>query len=103
MTSKEAEIVKYMENTFFATKITYCQEMYDLCERVGADWNTVREGWLADPRINPMHTAVFRNDRGFGGKCLPKDTNAMAEYMRKNGVEPIVLDAVLKKNKEFRK
>ena len=102
MSSIEAEIIKYMENTFFATKITFCQEMYDLCERVGADWNTVREGWLLDPRINPMHTAVFKEDRGFGGKCLPKDTNAMAEYMRKNNVDPIILDAVLKKNKELR-
>jgi len=102
MTSLEAELVKYVENTFFATKITYCQEIFDLCEKVGADWNTVREGWLADPRINPMHTAVFREDRGFGGKCLPKDTNALAEYMRKNGIEPTILDAVLKKNKEIR-
>jgi len=103
MTAKEAEIVKYMENTFFATKITFCQEMYDICNKVGADWNSVREAWLADPRINPMHTAVFKDDRGFGGKCLPKDTNALAEYARKNNVEPILLDAVLKKNKSIRK
>lgn len=103
MTSTEAEIVKYMENTFFATKITYCQEMFDLCEAVGADWNTVREGWLADPRINPMHTAVFRDDRGFGGKCLPKDTNALAHFMKSKGVTPLILDAVLLKNKIIRK
>jgi len=102
MTAKEAEIVKYMENTFFATKVTYCQEMYDLCEKVGADWNTVREGWLADPRINPMHTAVFREDRGFGGKCYPKDTNALARYMKKNNVDSTLIDAVLTKNKKIR-
>lgn len=98
----ESEIVKYMENTFFATKITYCQEMYDLCEKVGADWNSVREAWLSDPRINPMHTAVFRNDRGFGGKCLPKDTNALAFYMKQRGLKPIILDAVLEKNNQLR-
>ena len=103
MTSTEAEIVKYMENTFFATKISYCQEMFDLCEKVGADWNTVREGWLADPRINPMHTAVFRDDRGFGGKCLPKDINAMSHFMKSKGVTPLILDAVILKNKLVRK
>ncbi len=102
ITAIEAELVKYVENTFFATKITYCQEMFDIFEKVGADWNSVREAWLADPRINPMHTAVFKEDRGFGGKCFPKDTNALAEFMRKNGVDPIILDAVLKKNKSIR-
>lgn len=102
MSSTEAELVKYMENTFFATKITYCQEMFDLCDKVGADWHKVREGWLADPRINPMHTAVFRNDRGFGGKCLPKDTNALAAYFKKQGITSEILEAVLKKNNELR-
>lgn len=102
MSALEAELIKYMENTFFATKITYCQEMFDICEAVGADWNTVREGWLLDPRINPMHTAVFRDDRGFGGKCLPKDTNALARYAEKKGLNPILLNAVLRKNKKIR-
>lgn len=102
MSSLEAEIVKYMENSFFATKITYCQEMYDLCEKVGADWHKVREGWLADPRINPMHTAVFKEDRGFGGKCLPKDTNAIVRYMDENKIDSTLLTAVLEKNKKIR-
>ena len=103
MSSLEAEIAKYMENTFFSMKITYCQEMFDLCESVGADWHKVREGWLADPRINPMHTAVFRNDRGFGGKCLPKDTKALVRYCQKSGSPSAILEAVLEKNKKLRK
>lgn len=103
MTSKEAELVKYMENSFFALKITYCQEFYDLCQKMGVDWHTVREGWLADPRINPMHTAVFKDKRGFSGKCLPKDTNAIVEYAKKMGSNLTLLEATLNKNKFYTK
>jgi len=103
MSSKEAEIVKYMENSFFATKITFSQEMYDLCIKVGADWNSVREGWLADPRVGRMHTAVFPENRGFSGKCLPKDTSALRHYMKKNKCDYTLMDAVIKKNKRLLK
>jgi len=98
-TASEAEMAKYMENSFYATKIAFCYEVYEICRRMGIDWNTVRELWLSDPRLNPMHTAVFdENDRPFSGKCLPKDLSALAALARKTGSEANLLDEVLRTN-----
>lgn len=73
----EAEIVKYMENSYFAVKVTFVNEFFELCERTGADWFTVREAWLADPRVERDHTAVLPRNRGYAGRCLPKDVDAL--------------------------
>lgn len=103
----EAEMAKYIENTFYATKIAYCYDMATLCEQVGADWNEVRELWLLDPRLNPMHTAVFpENNLPFSGKCLPKDTKALTSYGEAKGYKPELLSEVLRVNEvigKFRK
>ena len=101
-TAETAEMAKYMENCFYATKIAFCNEMYSICEGMGVDWNAVREAWLLDPRINPMHTAVFKDSRGFGGKCLPKDLNAMVSFAKVAGVDPVLLESVLKSNSNVR-
>lgn len=99
--SKTAEMAKYMENSFYATKITFCNEMYDICDKIDVDWNEVRELWLADPRINPMHTAVFKDKRGFSGKCLPKDTSALNFIAKENNLPSLLLDSVLRSNDNF--
>jgi len=101
-TAVEAEVIKYMENTFFATKICFVNEFWEICRALGADWHTVREGWLLDPRVEPSHTAVFAADRGFSGKCLPKDTSAIVAAARAAGYEPSLLTEVLASNDRFR-
>jgi nucleotide sugar dehydrogenase len=100
--AKVAEIVKYMENTFFALKVTFCNEIFSICEKAGVDYWDVREAWLLDPRINRMHTAVFKENRGFGGKCYPKDVNALVSYSEKVGYEPSLLKEILRSNERFR-
>ena len=101
--STTAEMAKYMENAFYATKVAFCNELYDICSNVGVDWNEVRELWTTDPRLHRMHTAVFKNNRGFGGKCLPKDTNALVKIAEKNGSSAHLLKGVLESNQEVRK
>ncbi len=101
-TSLEAELVKYAENTFFATKVTFANEFSRICEAHGADWNVVREGWILDPRISPMHTLAFAHDPGFGGKCLPKDLSAIILSSRTHGYDPQLLSQVDRLNREFR-
>lgn len=98
----EAELIKYAENTFFATKVTFCNEFYDICKAYGVDWKGVREGWLLDPRINKNHTLVFDDDRGFGGRCFPKDTSAIIKAAESKGYEPTLLKAVLATNDKIR-
>ncbi len=98
-----AEVTKYMENTFFGVKVTFVNEMYDICEKLGVDFYEARDLWLLDPRINPMHTMVFKNSRGFGGKCWPKDINALTQASIKAGYKPELLLQILKSNEKFRR
>lgn len=101
-TLKEAEITKYFENTFFAAKVIIVNEFYDICESLGIDWDVVRELWLLDPRINRMHTAVFKKNRGYGGKCYPKDVKALLEFSKEAGCMTDVLQAVNDKNEQYK-
>jgi|ETNmetMinimDraft_2_1059921.scaffolds.fasta_scaffold43865_2 UDPglucose 6-dehydrogenase len=96
--STAAEMAKYMENAFYATKVAFCNELYDICEAVDVDWNEVRELWLSDPRLHRMHTAVFKDNRGFGGKCLPKDIRALVSIAEKNKCNSLLLRGVLSSN-----
>lgn len=102
-TAKEAETIKYMENTYFGVKITFAQEMYNICKKLGVNWYRVWQGWALDNRVDKMHTAVFPEGRGFAGKCLPKDLNALVRASEDQGYEPVMLKAMLESNREIRK
>lgn len=94
-----AELTKYVENTFFALKVTFCYEINELCERIGIDYYKMREMWLADPRINPMHTAVFEDsEKPFGGKCFPKDVSALSRFAKNLGYDAKLLEEILNSN-----
>ena len=62
--SDEVELAKYMENAFLATKVIFINEMYDICEKLGLNYNQVREIWTADPRIGTSHTFIYKDNRG---------------------------------------
>ncbi len=97
----EAEIVKYTRNNFLATKIGFSNEIYRLCEAVGASYEAVQRGVVADSRIGASHTGVpgYDGHYGFGGTCLPKDTAALSAFMREKGVPSPIIDAVVYRNK----
>lgn len=97
-----AELTKYMENCFLALKVTFCNEFHDLADCFGVDYNELRELWLLDPRIGRSHTFVLRDDRGFGGKCLPKDVSAIIESARAMQYAPGLLEAMQLANAKFR-
>lgn len=99
-TAKVAEMVKYAVNCFYAAKITFCYELNQICQRAGVDYNQMRDLWLLDPRINPMHTAVFAgNDAPFGGKCFPKDLNGLVAWAETElNYSPELLNEVLSSN-----
>jgi len=97
-----AEIIKYMENTYFAVKVTFAQEMYEVTKALGGYWPDVWRGWALDPRVDIMHTAVFPESRGFGGKCLPKDTNALVYSSMQAGYRPNFLIEMIKSNDKFK-
>jgi UDPglucose 6-dehydrogenase len=95
-----AEIVKYMENCYLATKVTFCNEFFDLAEAVGVDYGEVRELFLLDKRINPSHTIVTP-ERGYGGKCLPKDVAAACVTGEQLNVSMELMRAVQRSNDRY--
>lgn len=97
--AKTAEMSKYMDNAFLALKVVFCNEMYDMAEACDVNYDELREIWLADPRIGSSHTFVHENNRGFGGHCYPKDTQALLSHAKKLGVDLSVLEAAINKNK----
>lgn len=100
--STTAEVVKYMENSFIATKVIFCNEFYNIAKAFGVEYKELRELWLSDERMGRMFSAVFPDRRGFGGKCLPKDVNAIAKASEKAGYEPKFIKAVLENNDRIR-
>lgn len=97
---KTAEMIKYASNSFLATKITFANEMGNICKLLGIDVYKVMEGVGMDRRINPH---FLRAGCGFGGSCFVKDVSALLNKGRELGHEPRLLDAVLKVNAEQRK
>jgi len=100
---KEAELIKYTRNNFLAMKIGFSNEIYRLCQVIGADYNLVQSGFSSDPRIGPSHTGVpgYDGHYGFGGTCRPKDTSALSYFMHEVGSPSPIIDAVVYRNKEI--
>lgn len=96
-----AEVTKYMENSWIATKITFVNEFYEIARHFGVDYNELRELWLLDKRVSRSHTLVS-DRRGFDGKCIPKDTNGIVNAVKKKGYEPKFMEEVLRSNDRFR-
>lgn len=92
--AKTAELVKLWSNSYFATKVMLCNQMADLCDKLGVSWTELRELWTADPRVDRMHTAVFRSERGYGGKCFPKDVQNLLSIFEQQGANGSILEAV---------
>lgn len=101
--AKTAEMVKYLENSWGAMKVIFFNEWFDICKAHGVDYRDVRELWALDPRTEKMHTAVFVDKRGFGGKCFPKDVSAIIKATEDRGYEPKMMKMVKKRNAEFSK
>ena len=92
-----AELTKYASNAFLATKITFINEIADLCEATGADVQAVARGMGLDGRIGRK---FLHAGPGYGGSCFPKDTQALVDQARKFGARTRIVEAVLTVNKE---
>ena len=102
--STTAEFIKYMNNCFFATKVSLLNEYKRLADTMGIDWRTAMHGFAADGRVGDSHMQVPGPDgkMGFGGACFPKDINAFMSLADKQNVDMHVLKAAWKTNLEVR-
>ncbi|UWV47811.1 UDP-glucose/GDP-mannose dehydrogenase family protein [Acetivibrio thermocellus] len=95
-----AEMIKYASNAFLATKITFINEIANLCEKVGANVQQVAMAMGRDGRIGPK---FLHAGPGFGGSCFPKDTKALVQIAEKHGVQMSVVNAVIEANERQKK
>jgi UDPglucose 6-dehydrogenase len=102
---EEAEITKYMANCFFALKISYLNEIYDICKINNCNYDFVKLMWLSDGRIGNSHHEVpgHDGDRGFGGTCFPKDIAAFTSWAEEQGYPIETLTAAKNVNQRIRK
>jgi len=84
--SETAEFIKYMENCWLAYKVTFCTEFARVAERIGLDYNELRELFLLDPRVNRSHTFVYKDKPFYDSHCLNKDIPAFIAWADKTGI-----------------
>ena len=95
-------LAKYFRNSFLATKVAFFNQVYDLCEAVGSDYDAFASLITDDNRIGDSHTRVT-SERGFGGHCFPKDTSAIIRTANNYGVCLNIISQATHYNKQIRK
>mgnify|MGYP006143125013 FL=1 len=102
--SQTAELIKYMNNCFFATKVSFMNEMKLVADKCNVDWNVAVEGFIRDGRIGHSHLDVPGHDgrMGFGGSCFPKDIQAMINLGESLGLKLETLSGAWKTNLNVR-
>jgi UDPglucose 6-dehydrogenase len=100
MDERSSELTKYASNSFLATKVSFMNEVANLCEKVGADIDLIRKGMGTDPRIGSQ---FLFSGIGYGGSCFPKDVNALLHTAKTSGYDFRILDAVETVNKDQKK
>lgn len=100
----EAAVLKLAENSMFAIKVSFANEIFDLAEKLNINFDNIIDGLKLDPRLGKSHWQVPGPDgqRGWGGKCLPKDSQALATAGRVRGEIFHTLEAAIEKNRTHR-
>lgn len=98
--STTAEFIKYMNNTFFATKVSIMNEFYQLANKIGVNWKDALHGFASDGRIGDSHLHVPGPDghMGYGGTCFPKDVNALLTFANQHGISLNAIEGGWKTN-----
>lgn len=92
-----AEMIKYTSNAFLATKISFSNEIGNICKNLGIDVYEVMNGVGLDPRVGPL---FLNAGAGFGGSCFPKDVSALVSLAKETGETPVLLESVLAVNEQ---
>lgn len=100
--ARVAELVKYFGNAFYALKVAYANQMYDLCQKLELEYDLVKECAQAEPMVGTHHLEIFHKGyRGYGGKCLPKDTRSIIQLGERLGADLSLLKAAEEYNNQL--
>jgi UDPglucose 6-dehydrogenase len=103
LTPTEAEVLKYYSNVFNATRIVFANAMYEICQKLGADYDKVKDTYLIRGTASPDYLDCNDKMRGYGGMCLPKDTKAIDSLIKKLNLDLKLFEAVDHDNKQFKR
>lgn len=103
--SKESETIKYFCNSFLAAKVTFFNNLNEICQKLDMNFDSVKDGVTSDKRIGTAHTKVPGPDGlpGFGGYCFPKDINALINSLKEYDIDDSLFSAVWAYNQKIRK
>jgi UDPglucose 6-dehydrogenase len=98
----EAELLKYYSNVFNAVRIIFANEMYEICKIVGANYSKIKDAFIKRGTTKDTYLDVNENFRGYGGVCLPKDTMALASFVKELNLNMDLFDVIHNENKKFK-
>jgi len=102
--SEEAEMIKYMINTYYATRVIFANEIYDICKAMNINYEKVKECFELDKRVAPGHFDVFHSGyRGYSGGCLPKEVDALISKAKSLNLNPELFKTLREINKKLRR
>lgn len=98
----EAELIKYYSNVFNAMRIVFANEIFEICQAVGANYSKIKDAFVLRGTTKDMYLDVNENFRGYGGVCLPKDTAALAAFTKELNLDMDLFHVIDEENKKFK-
>ena len=96
--------IKYMENSFLALKVIFCNQFKDIADLYGVSYSAIRDGFVLDKRVGKSHTFVYDDYRGYDSKCLNKDVPAFISAIKQQGFkDEFIMESVEKINNKYHK
>ena len=103
LTPNEAEVLKYYNNVYAALRVTFANVMYEICEKLNCDYSTIKNAYIKTGKAMDMYLDVNPNLRGYGGMCLPKDTQAIMSLLNKLDLDYDLINSIDADNSKFKK
>ena len=103
LTPNEAEVLKYYNNVYAALRVTFANVMYEICEKLDCDYTTIKNAYVKTGKAIDMYLDVNPSLRGYGGMCLPKDTQAIVALLKKLELDFDLIKSIDNDNNKFKK
>lgn len=103
LTPSEAEVLKYYNNVYAALRVTFANVMYEICDKLDCDYTTIKNAYIKTGKATDMYLDVSPGLRGYGGMCLPKDTQAIAVLLKQLNLDFSLIDSIHTDNSKLKR